>query len=113
MTIYDGLGQTESHIFIANRLGMTIKPGSMGKPDSEKVRTGPSLCCGPGNRGVAVYGNKVYVGTLDSRLVALDADTGKVVWEVQTIDKNADYSITWLENRLLKWRPPQFTENGH
>ena len=41
-------------------------PGSMGKPDSEKVRTGPSLCCGPGNRGVAVYGGKVYVGTLDS-----------------------------------------------
>jgi acetyl-CoA synthetase len=32
VTIYDGLGQTESHIFIANRLGMTIKPGSMGKP---------------------------------------------------------------------------------
>src|ERR1700685_3582652 len=47
-------------------------PGSMGKPDSEKVRTGPSLCCGPGNRGVAVYGGKVYVGTLDARLVALD-----------------------------------------
>jgi benzoate-CoA ligase family protein len=32
VTIYDGLGQTESHIFIANRMGMTIKPGSMGKP---------------------------------------------------------------------------------
>ena len=68
--------------------------GSMGKPDSEKVRTGPSLCCGPGNRGVAVYGGKVYVGTLDARLVALDAETGKVVWEVATADKNSDYSIT-------------------
>ncbi len=32
VTIYDGLGQTESHIFIANRIGMTIKPGSMGQP---------------------------------------------------------------------------------
>ncbi|HKV55812.1 MAG TPA: AMP-binding protein, partial [Candidatus Binataceae bacterium] len=32
LTIYDGLGQTEGHIFIANRLGMPIKPGSMGKP---------------------------------------------------------------------------------
>jgi len=69
-------------------------PGSMGKPDAEKVRTGPSLCCGPGNRGVAVYEGKVYVGTLDSRLVALDAETGKVVWSVATADKNADYSIT-------------------
>lgn len=68
--------------------------GSMGKPDSDKVRTGPSLCCGPGNRGVAVYGGKVYVGTLDARLVALDAETGKVDWEVATADKNSDYSIT-------------------
>jgi len=66
----------------------------MGKPDADKVRTGPSLCCGPGNRGVAVYDGKVYVGTLDARLVALDAETGKVVWSVQTVDKNADYSIT-------------------
>ncbi|HKV05068.1 MAG TPA: PQQ-dependent dehydrogenase, methanol/ethanol family [Candidatus Acidoferrales bacterium] len=66
--------------------------GSTGKPD--KVRTGPSFCCGPGNRGVAIYDGKVYVGTLDARLVALDAETGKVVWEVQTADKNADYSIT-------------------
>jgi quinohemoprotein ethanol dehydrogenase len=66
--------------------------GSIGKPD--KVRTGPSVCCGPANRGVAIYDGKIYVGTLDSRLVALDAETGKVVWEVQTVDKNADYSIT-------------------
>jgi len=67
-------------------------PASAGNPN--KVRTGPSLCCGPGNRGVAVYGNKVYVGTLDARLVALDAETGKVVWDVATADKNSDYSIT-------------------
>jgi PQQ-dependent dehydrogenase (methanol/ethanol family) len=66
--------------------------GSAGNPN--KMRTGPSLCCGPGNRGVAVYDGKVYVGTLDARLVALDAETGKVVWEVATADKNADYSIT-------------------
>jgi quinohemoprotein ethanol dehydrogenase len=67
-------------------------PASAGNPN--KVRTGPSLCCGPGNRGVAVYGNKVYVGTLDARLIALDAETGKVVWDVATADKNSDYSIT-------------------
>ena len=67
-------------------------PGSAGNP--EKVRSGPSLCCGPGNRGVAVYGNKVYVGTLDARLVALDAETGRVIWEARTADKSSDYSIT-------------------
>ena len=71
---------------------MNFPPGSVGKPD--KVRIGPSVCCGPANRGVALYNGKVYVGTLDSRLVALDRDTGKVVWEVQTIGKNEDYSIT-------------------
>ena len=67
-------------------------PGSAGNPN--RVRTGPSLCCGPGNRGVAVYDGKVYIGTLDARLVALDAETGKIVWEIQTADKNSDYSIT-------------------
>lgn len=67
-------------------------PGSEGNPN--KVRTGPSLCCGPGNRGVAVYDGKVYVGTLDARLVALDAETGKVDWDVPTAEKNSDYSIT-------------------
>ncbi|WP_319004520.1 pyrroloquinoline quinone-dependent dehydrogenase [Methylobacillus caricis] len=41
------------------------------------------LCCGPGNRGVAVSEGKVFIGTVDARLIALDAKTGKVVWDVQ------------------------------
>jgi PQQ-dependent dehydrogenase (methanol/ethanol family) len=40
------------------------------------------LCCGPANRGVAVAGDKVYIGTTDGRLLALDRKTGKVVWDV-------------------------------
>lgn len=71
---------------------MNFAPGSVGNPN--KVREGPSVCCGPANRGVALYDGKVYVGTLDSRLVALDQQTGKIVWEAQTVDKNEDYSIT-------------------
>jgi quinohemoprotein ethanol dehydrogenase len=59
-----------------------------------KYRRGPSLCCGPVNRGVALYNGKVFVGTLDGRLVALNADTGKEVWTVQTTSKEDDYSIT-------------------
>ena len=39
-----------------------------------------TYCCGPNNRGVAVYGDMVYMGTLDAQLVALDAKTGKQVW---------------------------------
>jgi quinohemoprotein ethanol dehydrogenase len=41
------------------------------------------ICCGPVNRGVALYKGKVYAGLLDGRVVALDQETGKVVWSVQ------------------------------
>ncbi len=51
-------------------------------------------CCGSVNRGVALYEGRVYVGTLDGRLVALDAATGDVAWEVVTIDPEAPYTIT-------------------
>jgi len=46
----------------------------------------PELCCDVVNRGVAVYGNKVYLATLDAHLVALDNATGKVVWDKQLGD---------------------------
>lgn len=52
-------------------------------------------CCDVVNRGVAVYKGRVYVGTLDGRLVALDAATGSVVWDVDTlIDRTRFYTIT-------------------
>jgi quinohemoprotein ethanol dehydrogenase len=44
------------------------------------------ICCGPVNRGVALYHGKVYAGLLDGRLVALDQETGKPLWQVQTTD---------------------------
>jgi PQQ-dependent dehydrogenase (methanol/ethanol family) len=50
-------------------------------------------CCGPANRGVAVYGGKVYTGTLDARLVALDARTGRPVWRVRVADNEQAYAI--------------------
>src|SRR6185503_13077068 len=51
-------------------------------------------CCGPVNRGAAVAHGLVFVGTLDSRLMALDADSGKVRWEVLNNDPDSAYSIT-------------------
>ena len=53
-----------------------------------------NACCDVVNRGVAVWKGKVFVGTLDGRLVALDAATGKPVWETLTIDRNFRYTIT-------------------
>jgi PQQ-dependent dehydrogenase (methanol/ethanol family) len=51
-------------------------------------------CCGPNNRGVAVYNDKVYLATLDAKLVALDAKTGKPVWSQQIADASLGYSET-------------------
>jgi quinohemoprotein ethanol dehydrogenase len=59
-----------------------------------RVRVGPSVCCGPVNRGVAMYQGKIYAGLLDGSLVALDAETGRLLWRVQTTNKEDDYSIT-------------------
>jgi alcohol dehydrogenase (cytochrome c) len=51
-------------------------------------------CCGPVNRGVALWGELVFVGTMDARLVALNKDSGEVVWESEVIDWRQGYSIT-------------------
>lgn len=50
-------------------------------------------CCGPVNRGVAVYGGRVFTGTLDGRLVALDARTGRPDWTVRVADNERAYAV--------------------
>lgn len=52
------------------------------------------FCCGPGNRGVAVYGGRVFMGTLDARLVALDARDGRKLWDVKVADADSAFSLT-------------------
>jgi alcohol dehydrogenase (cytochrome c) len=61
-----------------------------------KHKMGPitTYCCGPNNRGVAVNGDKVFMGTLDAKLLALDAKTGSLVWETQVGDPELGYSET-------------------
>lgn len=53
-----------------------------------------SICCDVVNRGVALYHGKVYVGTLDGRLIALDAKSGTSAWEITTVDQSKPYAIT-------------------
>jgi len=55
---------------------------------------GRYACCDVPNRGVAVWKGAVYVGTLDGRLVKLDAANGKPVWDINTIDRKRAYTIT-------------------
>ena len=51
-------------------------------------------CCDVVNRGVALWQGAVFVGTLDGRLISLDAATGSVNWSVQTTDRDKPYTIT-------------------
>jgi alcohol dehydrogenase (cytochrome c) len=53
-----------------------------------------TFCCGPNNRGVAVMGDKLFLGTLDAKLVALDNKTGKMLWQTQIADPEKGYSET-------------------
>jgi alcohol dehydrogenase (cytochrome c)/quinohemoprotein ethanol dehydrogenase len=55
---------------------------------------GVNACCDVVNRGVALWQGKVYVGSLDGRLIALDAATGQELWDVNTIDRSKPYTIT-------------------
>ena len=61
-----------------------------------KHKIGPvsTYCCGPNNKGVAISEGKLYMGTLDAKLVALDAKSGKMLWETQIADPELGYSET-------------------
>jgi alcohol dehydrogenase (cytochrome c) len=58
-----------------------------GSPDQK-------ACCGSNNRGVAILGDTLFMGTLDAHLVAINAKTGRLKWDVKVADYNAGYSLT-------------------
>jgi alcohol dehydrogenase (cytochrome c) len=70
------------------RTGRVLWKYRRGMPDDLRY------CCGQINRGVAVLGDLVYVGTMDAYLVALDARTGAVRWQVKVAEYKSGYSIT-------------------
>lgn len=51
-------------------------------------------CCGRVNRGLAILGNTLFMGTVDSHLLALDARSGSLLWDTVVADAGANYSIT-------------------
>ncbi len=55
---------------------------------------GEKVCCDVINRGVAIYKDLIFVGSLDGRLIAINAQTGEKKWEVITVDQSKPYSIT-------------------
>jgi quinohemoprotein ethanol dehydrogenase len=60
---------------------------------ADRIR-GARACCDVVNRGLALYKGRIYVGVIDGRLVALDAATGKTIWDVQTTPVSEPYTIT-------------------
>jgi len=52
------------------------------------------VCCGIVNRGIAAYEGKIYLGTLDGYIVAINADTGEEMWRKLTVDPSGPYTIT-------------------
>jgi quinohemoprotein ethanol dehydrogenase len=60
-------------------------------------------CCDAVNRGVALYGDKVFVAALDGRLIALDQKTGSVIWSKTVVANQTDYTITGAP-RVVKGR---------
>ena len=72
---------------------VTGKPLWTYDPGVDKAK-GVEACCDVVNRGVAAWKGRLYLGTLDGRLIALDADTGKPDWSVQTTDNSKPYTIT-------------------
>lgn len=95
----------ESGPIVSGRyLYVTVPPGMVIALDAESgakawqyTRSIPPdihVCCLATNRGVAVLGRRVYFGTLDAHLVALDGTTGQVVWDQEVADYKTGYSIT-------------------
>jgi PQQ-dependent dehydrogenase (methanol/ethanol family) len=65
------------------------------KYDPEPIGAkGAHACCDVVNRGVAVWEGKVFSGTIDGRLIALDAATGEELWDTVTVDQDKPYTIT-------------------
>ena len=87
--------------------GVMYVTGSYSRLYAIDVKTGEELwqydarlpegilpCCDVINRGAVVFGDKVFFGTLDAKLVALDAKTGNVIWRQRIGDYKAGYSYT-------------------
>ena len=53
------------------------------------------VCCGSNNRGVAILGDTLFLGTLDARLIAIDAKTGKELWNVPSAIRNLAIRSRW------------------
>ncbi|PYS02640.1 MAG: PQQ-dependent dehydrogenase, methanol/ethanol family [Acidobacteria bacterium] len=70
-------------------------------PEVNQVTVRPKICCGIVNRGLAIYQGKIIAPVIDGRLEALDAETGKPIWEARVAYPQDNYTIT-MAPRMAK-----------
>jgi quinohemoprotein ethanol dehydrogenase len=70
-------------------------------PEVNRTAVQPKICCGAVNRGVAIYEGNIIIPVIDGRLVALNAETGKPVWESRVAYPQNNYTIT-MAPRIAK-----------
>ena len=70
-------------------------------PEVNQTAVRPKICCGVVNRGIAIYQGKIIVPVIDGRLQALDAETGKPVWEARVAFPQDNYTVT-MAPRIAK-----------
>src|SRR5205085_8792763 len=63
-------------------------------PQVEQPNTRPAICCGNVNRGIALYRGTIIAPSIDGRLFALDAHSGKPVWETRLVEAADLYTLT-------------------
>ncbi len=83
-----GTGQNDRAFALDARTGRAIWRYQRNLPDKLQP------CCGAVNRGFAILGNHLFMATLDAHVIALDAKTGNVVWDVATADYRQAYTFT-------------------
>ena len=70
-------------------------------PEVNQTAVRPKVCCGVVNRGLAIYQGMIFAPVIDGRLLALDAETGKVLWEARVAYPQDQYTIT-MAPRIAK-----------
>src|SRR5205809_2023667 len=70
-------------------------------PEVNQTAVRPKICCGVVNRGIAVYQGKIIAPVIDGRLEALDAETGKPLWEARVAYHQDNFTIT-MAPRIAK-----------
>jgi alcohol dehydrogenase (cytochrome c) len=78
----------------SNVVALDAKSGNMLWRYDRPVFADLALCCGRVNRGLAILGDTLFLGSLDGYLVAINAHTGKMIWETRVADPTDNYSMT-------------------